>query len=67
VGVELPLSGRSSELFSPGLGWQDAGVFGVLLDEWNEGGVNELVLGNANGEEGVLSFGTDVVEVEVFW
>ena len=55
--VELPLSGGSSELFSPGLGWQDTGLFGVLLDGRNEGGVSELVLGNVNGGEGVQSFG----------
>jgi hypothetical protein len=29
--VELPLSRGSSELFSPGKGWVNAGVFGVLL------------------------------------
>jgi alpha-galactosidase len=66
VRVELPLSGRSSELYSPGLGWQDTGVLGVLLEGWLDG-VNELVVGNVNGGAGAQSFGADVVGVEIFW
>jgi alpha-galactosidase len=64
--VELPLSGRSSELFSPGLGWQDTGVFGVLLDGWGEG-VNEVVVGNVGGDEGLVSYGADFVGLGVYW
>jgi alpha-galactosidase len=65
VRVELPLSGRSSELFSP-YGWEDTGVFGVLLEGWLDG-ANDLVVGNAYGSEGVQSYGADLVGVEVFW
>jgi len=58
--LELPLSGRSSELFSPGRGWQDTGVFGVLLDGWSEG-ENEVLVGNVYGDEGLVSYGADFV------
>jgi len=66
VRVELPLSGRSSELFSPGLGWEDTGIFGVLLEGWLDG-ANILVVGNAYGFEGVKYYGADLVGIEVFW
>jgi alpha-galactosidase len=43
--VELSLSGRSSELFSPGKGWVNIGVFGVLLDDRADGN-NEVFMNN---------------------
>lgn len=64
--VEVPLSGRSSELFSPGGGWQDTGIFGVLVSGWKQG-VNEVVVGNVYGNEGLVSYGADFVGLEVFW
>lgn len=64
--IEVPLSGRSSELFSPGLGWEDTSVFGVLTDGWIEGS-NEVVVGNENGAEGLVSQGADFVGLGVYW
>ncbi|KAE9370177.1 carbohydrate-binding module family 35 protein [Stipitochalara longipes BDJ] len=64
--VELPLSGRSSELFSPGKGWEDTGVFGVLLDGWNDGN-NEVVVGNVYGNQGLIGYGADFVGLGVYW
>ncbi len=49
--LELPLSGRTSKLFSQGKGWEDTEVFGVLLDGCIKG-ENEVVLGNVYGHEG---------------
>ena len=64
--IEVPLSGRSSELFSPGLGWEDTGTFGVLTSGWVEG-VNEVVVGNEFGDEGLVSYGADFVGLGVYW
>ena len=64
--IEVPLSGRSSELFSPGLGWEDTGVFGVLVPGWVEG-ENEVVVGNVYGDEGLVSYGADFVGLGVSW
>ena len=64
--IEVPLSGRSSELFSPGLGWQDTGLFGVLIDGWVSGS-NEVVVGNVYGDEGLVSYGADFVGLGVYW
>jgi alpha-galactosidase len=64
--IEVPLSGRSSELFSPGLGWQDTGTFGVLTEGWVEG-VNNVVIGNEYGAEGLVSYGADFVGLGVYW
>jgi hypothetical protein len=43
--VELPLIRRSSELFSPGKGWVNTDVFGVLLDDQADGN-NEIFMDN---------------------
>jgi len=49
-----------------GLGWEDTGVFGVLLDGWKgEGAENEVVVGNTAG--GLVNFGADFVGMDVFW
>lgn len=64
--IELPLSGRSSELFSLGNGWEDTGVFGVLVDGWTQGS-NSIVIGNAKGDEGLVKWGADFVGLNVFW
>lgn len=64
--IEVPLSGRSSELFSPGLGWQDTGVFGVLIPGWVED-ANSVVVSNEGGNEGLVSYGADFVGLGVYW
>ncbi|RDW67240.1 Alpha-galactosidase D [Aspergillus mulundensis] len=64
VRLEVPLSGRHSELFSEGLGWWDSGRLGVLTGGWKEG-VNEVVLGN-EVLGGSSSWAPDVVGVAVF-
>ena len=64
--IEVPLSGRSSELFSPGLGWEDTGAFGVLTSGWTEG-VNEVIVGNESGDDGLVSYGADFVGLGVYW
>lgn len=60
------MSGTSSELFNPGLGWQDTGTFGVLTEGWVEG-VNVVVVGNQYGDEGLVSYGADFVGMDVYW
>ncbi|KAL4747803.1 alpha-galactosidase D [Aspergillus terricola var. indicus] len=65
VRLEVPLSGRHSELFGPGLGWWDSGRLGVLTDGWREG-TNELVLGNEGGEGGFTGYAPDVVGIAVY-
>ena len=64
--IEVPLSGRSSELFSPGLGWEDTGTFLVLVEGWANG-VNEVVVGNEDGAAGLVSDGADFVGLAVYW
>jgi alpha-galactosidase len=63
--LEVPLSGRSSELYSSMKGWGDSAVLGVLVGGWKEGD-NEVVVGNAGGEKGVQSLGADFVGLKVF-
>jgi alpha-galactosidase len=64
--IEVPLSGRSGELFSPGKGWEDVGIYNVTLDGWEQGD-NTLVVGNKGGYSGVQSYAADFVGLEVFW
>jgi hypothetical protein len=64
--IEVPLSGKSSELFSPGKGWEDTGVFGVLVDGWVEG-ENAVVVGNQGGADGYQSFGADFVGLGIYF
>lgn len=67
--VELPLSGRSSELFSPGLGWMDTGTFGVLVPGWGgtKDGYDKVSVGNIGGDEGLVAWGADFVGLGVLW
>ncbi|PYH99803.1 putative alpha-galactosidase D [Aspergillus ellipticus CBS 707.79] len=60
VRLEVPLSGRHSELFGPGLGWWDTATLGLLTDGWKEG-ANEVVISNVGGEDGFQSYGADFV------
>ncbi|TVY23780.1 putative alpha-galactosidase D [Lachnellula hyalina] len=63
--IEVPLSGKSSELFSPGLGWQDTGIFKVLIGGWQEG-ANTVVIGNQGGAAGYQSYGADFVGMGIY-
>lgn len=64
VRIEVPLSGRHSELFGPGLGWWDTATLGLLTSGWKEG-LNEVVVGNVGGDEGFQSYGADFVGIRV--
>jgi alpha-galactosidase len=64
--IEVPLSGRSSELFSPGLGWEDTGTFEVLLPGWTTGS-NTVIVGNVYGAVGLVEYGADFVALGVEW
>ena len=64
--IEVPLSGKSSELFSPGLGWEDTGTFGVLTEGW-VAGANTVVVGNEYGAQGLVNYGADFVGMGVYW
>ncbi|OJJ33267.1 hypothetical protein ASPWEDRAFT_43343 [Aspergillus wentii DTO 134E9] len=64
VRLEVPLSGRHSELFGPGLGWWDSATLGVLVDGWKDGD-NEVVIGNVNGEKGSQAYGADFVGLRI--
>ncbi|KAI9735290.1 MAG: hypothetical protein M1834_001881 [Cirrosporium novae-zelandiae] len=64
--VELPLSGHSSELFSPENGWQDSGTFGVLVGGFGTGsGSDTIVVSNEGGSAGVESYGADFVGFKI--
>lgn len=66
VRLEVPLSGRSSELFSPMLGWGDPATLGVLVDGFGSGGgEDKIVVSNANGDAGVQPYGADFVGLRV--
>ncbi|KAJ6111464.1 hypothetical protein N7523_007525 [Penicillium sp. IBT 18751x] len=65
VRLEVPLSGRHSELFGPGLGWWDTATLGLLLPGWKDGD-NELVLGNDAAVDVSQTYAPDVVGVRVF-
>ncbi|TVY80956.1 putative alpha-galactosidase D [Lachnellula suecica] len=63
--IEVPLSGKSSELFSPGKGWEDTGIFGVLVDGWKAGS-NAVVVGNHGGAGGYQTYAADFVGMGVY-
>lgn len=64
--IEVPLSGRSSELFSPMLGWGDTSVFNISMDGFGVGtGSDVLILSNIGGDSGVQMFGPDFVGLGV--
>ncbi|RHZ44082.1 alpha-galactosidase D [Aspergillus thermomutatus] len=64
VRLEVPLSGRHSELYSPGKGWWDTATLGVLTSGWKRG-ENKVVIGNEGGEDGFQSYAADFVGVRV--
>lgn len=65
VRLEVPLSGRHSELFSPGQGWWDTDTLGVLVTGWKNGD-NELVIGNDAAEDAFQANGADFVGLRVY-
>lgn len=66
VRIETPLSGHSSELYSPMGGWGDTAIFGVSISGFGVGtGSDEIVIGNVGGASGVVSFGADFVGLAV--
>jgi alpha-galactosidase len=65
VRVEVPLSGRHSELFGPGLGWWDTATLGLLVDGWVDGD-NVVVLGNAESTDVSQTYAPDIVGIRVF-
>ena len=67
--LEVPLAGRSSELFSPGKGWEDSAALGFLVPGFNAGpepNDDVLVVSNVGGELGVQPLGADVVGVRAW-
>lgn len=68
IRLEVPLSGRSSELFSVDNGWEDSATLGVLVPGFGlgQGGMDTIVVGNADGEAGVQSDGADFVGVTIW-
>ncbi|CRG83386.1 putative alpha-galactosidase D [Talaromyces islandicus] len=64
VRLEVPLTGRHSELFGPGDGWWDPATFGVLVPGW-EAGNNSVSIGNQGGEEGLETYAADFVGLRV--
>lgn len=66
VRLEAPLSGRSSELFSPMKGWGDPATLGILVNGFGNGdGQDEVVVSNANGDAGVQPYGADFVGLRI--
>lgn len=65
VKLEVPLSGRNSELFGPGLGWWDTASPGIFIDGWKYGD-NEVVVGNVAGSDTFQTWGAGFVGFRVF-
>lgn len=66
VRLEVPLSGKSSELYSTGLGWYDSAELGVLVPGFGVGsGSDTIVIGNVGGDGGVTSYGADFVGLRI--
>jgi alpha-galactosidase len=66
VRLEVPLSGKSSELFSPMLGWGDPATLWVNVDGFGSGnGTDTIVVSNVNGDAGVQPYGADFVGLRV--
>jgi len=66
VRLEVLLSGRSSELYSPMRGWGDPATLGVLVNGFGTaGGKDKIVVSNVNGGAGVQPYGADFVGLRV--
>ena len=70
VRLDVPLSGSSSELFSPMKGWGDVGVLPIEVGGWKaemgEDAMDTIVVGNEGGEKGVVKWGADFVGMMVY-
>ncbi|KAJ5715435.1 uncharacterized protein N7483_012616 [Penicillium malachiteum] len=65
VRLEVPLSGRHSELYSAGLGWWDTATLGILVDGWKDGD-NEVVIANAADTDVSQTWGADFVGLRFY-
>lgn len=65
VRLEVPLSGRHSELFGPGKGWWDTSTLGLSIGGWKNG-QNVVVVGNEAGDDVFQTWGADFVGLKVF-
>ena len=65
VRLTVPLTGRNSELFGPGLGWWDSSSLGLLLDGWQDG-ENRVAVGNVNGYKGLVAHGAEFVGMKLY-
>ncbi|KAJ5771759.1 hypothetical protein N7520_002288 [Penicillium odoratum] len=65
VRLEVPLSGKHSELYSEGLGWWDTATLGILVDGWKDGN-NTVVVGNAADTDVSQTYGADFVGLRFF-
>jgi alpha-galactosidase len=65
VRLEVPLSGRHSELFGPGKGWWDSATLGILIDGWKNGS-NDVVIGNDVGGDVSQTYGADFVGLRLY-
>ncbi|KAJ6076029.1 hypothetical protein N7499_008010 [Penicillium canescens] len=65
VRLEVPLTGRHSELFGPGLGWWDSSTLGIVVDGWKNGD-NEVIIGNVAAGNVFQSYGADFVGLRLY-
>lgn len=65
IRLEVPLSGRHSELFGPRKGWWDSSKLGILTDGWKNG-PNELVIGNEVVGDVSQTYGADFVGLRLY-
>lgn len=65
VRLEVPLSGRHSELFGPGKGWWDSSKLGILVEGWKNG-VNDVVIGNDVAGDVSQTYGADFVGLRLY-
>ncbi|KAJ6183591.1 hypothetical protein N7519_004892 [Penicillium mononematosum] len=65
VRLEVPLSGRHSELFGPGKRWWDSSKLGILIDGWKNGS-NGFVTGNEVAGDVSQTYGADFVGLRLY-
>ncbi|KAJ5771170.1 uncharacterized protein N7511_003221 [Penicillium nucicola] len=65
VRLEVPLTGRHSELFGPGLGWWDSSTLGIVIDGWKDGD-NAVVIGNEVTGDVFQTYAPDFVGLRLY-
>lgn len=65
VRLEVPLSGRHSELFGPAKGWWDSSKLGLVVSGWKEGS-NDVVIGNEVAGDVSQTYGADFVGLRLY-